>query len=81
LGWFSTEYKGVRVIWHYGYWIANSSLVIKVPSRGLTYVVLSNSDQLSAPYPLGSGNLETSPWATAFLDAFVFGNVALPGDK
>lgn len=79
LGWFSTEYKGVRLIWHYGYWVANSSLVIQVPSRGLTYVVLSNSDQLSAPYPLGSGKLEQSPWATAFLDAFVIGSVPLPG--
>ena len=79
LGWFSTEYKGVRLIWHYGYWVANSSLVIKVPSRGLTYVVLSNSDQLSAHYPLANGKLEQSPWATAFLDAFVFGSVPLPG--
>jgi CubicO group peptidase (beta-lactamase class C family) len=78
LGWFSTEYKGVRIIWHYGYWTANSSLVIKVPSRRLTYVVLSNSDQLSAPYPLGAGKLEQSPWATAFLDAFVVGSVPLP---
>ena len=78
LGWFSTEYKGVRVIWHYGYWIANSSLVIKIPSRGLTYVVLSNSDQLSARYPLASGNLEQSPWAAAFLDAFISGDVPLP---
>ena len=78
LGWFSTEYKGVRVIWHYGYWIANSSLVIKVPSRGLTYVVLSNSDQLSAQYPLANGKLEQSPWATAFLDAFIAGDVPLP---
>jgi hypothetical protein len=78
LGWFSTEYKGVRVIWHYGYWMANSSLVIKIPSRGLTYVVLSNSDQLSARYRLANGKLEQSPWAAAFLDAFICGNVPLP---
>ena len=78
LGWFSTEYRGVRLIWHYGYWIANSSLVIKVPSRGLTYVVLSNSDQLSANYQLADGKIKQSPWATAFLDAFVFGSVPLP---
>jgi CubicO group peptidase (beta-lactamase class C family) len=78
LGWFTTDYKGVRVIWHYGYWIANSSLIVKVPERGLTFVVLANSDGLSAPYPLGAGKLETSPWARAFLDAFVIGSVPLP---
>ena len=81
LGWFSTEYHGVRIIWHYGYWIANSSLVIKVPSRGLTYVVLANSDALSAAYPLGAGKLESSPWAVAFLDSFVTGSIPLPNGK
>jgi CubicO group peptidase (beta-lactamase class C family) len=78
LGWFSTNYKGVRIIWHYGYWIANSSLIIKVPDRGLTFVVLANTDALSSRYPLGSGQLDTSPWARLFLDTFVIGSVALP---
>ena len=78
LGWFSTDYKGVRIIWHYGLWIANSSLIIKVPDRGLTFVVLANTDGLSSPYPLGSGRLDTSPWARVFLDTFVIGSVPLP---
>ena len=77
LGWFSTIYKGVRVIWHYGLWTANSSLIVKVPDRGLTFVVLANSDALSSPYQLGAGKLETSPWARLFLDTFVIGNLAL----
>jgi CubicO group peptidase (beta-lactamase class C family) len=78
LGWFSTDYKGVRIIWHYGLWTANSSLIVKVPERALTFVVLANTDGLSSPYPLGQGKLETSPWARAFLDAFVIGSLALP---
>ena len=78
LGWFSTEYKGVRVVWHYGLWTAISSLIIKVPDRELTFVVLANSEALSASYPLASGRLETSPWAREFLDAFVIGNAMLP---
>jgi len=75
LGWFSTTYQGVRIIWHYGLWTANSSLIIKVPDRGLSFVVLANTDGLSARYPLGDGKLESSPWARAFLDAFVIGNL------
>jgi CubicO group peptidase (beta-lactamase class C family) len=49
LGWFATAYKGVRVIWHYGYWTASSTLVIKIPAQGLTLVLLANTDGLSAP--------------------------------
>ena len=78
LGWFSTDYQGVRIIWHYGLWTANSSLIIKVPERGLTFVVLADTDGLSVAYPLGQGKLETSPWARAFLDTFVIGSVPLP---
>ena len=78
LGWFSTKYKGERIVWHYGLWTAISALIIKVPSRGLTFVVLANTDALSSPYPLGAGRLDSSPWARAFLDAFVFGSAQLP---
>lgn len=81
LGWFSTVYKGVRVIWHYGLWTANSSLIIKVPDRGLTFVVLANTDGLSSPYPLGAGRLDSSPWAREFLDTFVIGSLALPDSR
>ena len=81
LGWFATDYKGVRIIWHYGLWVANSSLIIKVPDRDLTFVVLANTDGLSSPYPLGSGRLDTSPWARVFLDTFVVGSVPLPSTQ
>jgi CubicO group peptidase (beta-lactamase class C family) len=78
LGWFATDYKGVRVVWHYGYWTASSTLVIKVPSEGLTFVLLANTDGLSAPYPLASGRLDASPWAREFLETFVIAKLPLP---
>ena len=37
LGWFVQNINGMKVIWHYGLWTANSSLIIKVPERGLTF--------------------------------------------
>jgi CubicO group peptidase (beta-lactamase class C family) len=77
LGWFTTDYKGVRVIWHYGYWTASSTLVIKVPTQNLTFVLLANTDGLSAPYPLGAGKLDASPWARAFLETFVVAKLSL----
>ena len=78
LGWFVTDYKGVRVIWHYGYWTASSTLIIKVPERALTFILFANTDGLSAPYPLASGKLDASPWAREFLETFVIGGLLLP---
>lgn len=78
LGWFVTNYKGVRVIWHYGYWTASSALVVKVPSQGLTFVLLANTDGLSAPYPLGAGRLDASPWAREFLETFAIAKLPVP---
>jgi CubicO group peptidase (beta-lactamase class C family) len=73
LGWFVSNVDGHTLVWHYGYWIGNSSLIIKEPSRGLTFVVLTNSDQLSARFRLGSGDLMSSTVAQAFVRAFVTG--------
>ena len=77
IGWFSQNVHGVQIQWAYGYWIANSSLIIRVPSKGRTFVALANSDGLSADFSLGSGDLESSPVAREFLEAFVFGNAIL----
>jgi CubicO group peptidase (beta-lactamase class C family) len=73
LGWFISDVSGHTLVWHYGYWTGNSSLIIKEPSRGLTFVVLTNSDQLSAPFNLGAGDLMSSTVAQVFVNAFVTG--------
>ena len=74
LGWFVSQVRGHTLVWHYGYWTGNSSLIIKEPVRGLTFVVLSNSDQLSARFKLGSGDLMSSTIAQAFVRTFVTGS-------
>ena len=78
LGWFSTLYKGERIIWHYGDWTANSSLIVKIPSRGLAFVLVANTEGLSSPFPLGSGQLASSDFARAFLDAFLSNAPPIP---
>ena len=35
LGWFVQQRRGVTVLWHYGWDRANSTLLIKVPERGV----------------------------------------------
>ena len=68
LGWFVDNYRGERVVWHFGY-VQNgySSLILKLPSRGLTFIILANGDGLSAPFQLESGDVTRSLFATLFL--------------
>lgn len=79
LGWFIQEHQGIRLQWHYGYWTTNSSLIVRVPDRGLTFVVLANTQTLSSTYGLGGdNNVLRSDVASLFIDAFVLGNEELP---
>ena len=72
LGWFTQDYKGTRFVWHYGYWTGNSSLILKVPERNLTFIAMANTDNLSRPTDLGAGDVLSSPVGLAFLQTFVF---------
>lgn len=72
LGWFTQLYKGTRLIWHYGYWTCNSSLILKVPDRNITFIAMANTDNLSRPTDLGAGDLTSSPVGLEFLKTFVF---------
>ena len=68
LGWFVQSYHGEKIVWQFGL-VPNaySSLVIKLPARHLTYILLANSDRLSSPFKLEAGDVTTSVFATVFL--------------
>jgi len=72
LGWFTQNYKGTKLLWHYGYWTGNSSFILKVPEQNITFIIMANSDNLSRPTDLGAGNALSSPVGMAFLKTFVF---------
>ena len=72
LGWFVQNYNGQTLYWQFGNTPgAYSSLILKVPSRHLTLILLANSDGLSAPFPLQDGDISTSLFAKTFLRLFV----------
>jgi CubicO group peptidase (beta-lactamase class C family) len=48
LGWFVQSTAAGRAVWHYGQWPTFSSLIPKLPDRGLTLILLANSDGLSS---------------------------------
>jgi CubicO group peptidase (beta-lactamase class C family) len=69
LGWFVQNYEGTRMIWHYGHAPkAYSSLILKIPEKGLTLILLANSDGASKGFNLGSGNVLNSPFALLFIN-------------
>jgi CubicO group peptidase (beta-lactamase class C family) len=72
LGWFVQTYNSQKVVWHFGN-IPNafSSLMIKIPERNLTLILLANSDGLSAPFALERGDVTASLFARLFLRTFI----------
>jgi CubicO group peptidase (beta-lactamase class C family) len=72
LGWFVQTYNNQTLVWHFGN-IPNafSSLIIRVPQRKTTLILLANSDGLSAPFALEHGDVTRSLFARAFLRAFL----------
>jgi CubicO group peptidase (beta-lactamase class C family) len=69
LGWFTQTTDAGQTVWHYGLWPTFSSLLLKVPGRNLTLILLANSEGLSARFPLADGDLMVSPFARAFIAA------------
>jgi CubicO group peptidase (beta-lactamase class C family) len=72
LGWFVQNYRDEPIIWQFGMTRGgHSSLIVKAPNRGLTFIILANSDGLNAPFALESGDVTSSLFATLFLRFFV----------
>lgn len=73
-GWYVQEYRGEKLIWHAG-WDEEagfSALLLKVPNRSLTLILLANGEGLHWGNPLDSAAVEGSPFAQAFFKHFVF---------
>jgi len=72
LGWFVQSYAGETVVWQFGIGDnGSSSMVITLPRRGLTLIMLANSDGLVKRFPLAAGDLTVSPFGRLFLGVFV----------
>jgi len=78
LGWFVQNYQGLKIIWHYGLWNTNASLIIKIPEKDIAFIILANHNNLTLPFSLGAGDVTTSVFTTEFLKTFVLTNKKLP---
>ncbi len=72
LGWFVQTYNGEKLVWHFGVAPgAYSSLILKVPSRRLTLILLANSDGLGTSLSVTQPDVTKSLFAQTFLKLFV----------
>lgn len=73
LGWYVQTYNGVKLEWHYGLAIGHSSLLIRAPQQGLTFVALANTSRLTGAYDMAAADImETGP-GRLFVESFVLG--------
>jgi CubicO group peptidase (beta-lactamase class C family) len=71
LGWFVQTYHGLKCVWHFGNDPDEfSGTYLKLPEKGISLILLANSDGLSKPF-YRSGILGSSPFIATFLRIFV----------
>jgi CubicO group peptidase (beta-lactamase class C family) len=72
IGWFVQTYEREPVIWQFGIGDnASSSMIVTLPRRGLTLILLANSSGLVQGFNLAAGDVTVSPFARLFLGTFV----------
>jgi CubicO group peptidase (beta-lactamase class C family) len=72
LGWYVTDYRGTRLVWHYGHWGTGfSAIYLKVPARRLTLVALANSEALADHHYQVGEDITNDLFACTFLNVFV----------
>lgn len=72
LGWFVQAYNRDPVVWQFGQ-VRNaySALMVIVPNRGLTFILLANSDALAGPFSGNVWDVTASAFARTFLRMYV----------
>jgi hypothetical protein len=72
LGWYVTDYRGTRLVWHFGHWGTGfSAMYLKIPARRLTLVLLTNSEALADHHYQVGQDITHNVFACTFLNVFV----------
>ena len=66
LGWFVTDWHGLKLVWHYGHWGTGfSAMHLKIPERNVSVVILANSEALADH---GGEDVANNAFVCGFLD-------------
>ena len=71
-GWYVTDYRGTRLVWHFGHWgTGYSAMYLKIPARRLSLVMLTNSEALADHHYQVGQDITHNVFACAFVNAFL----------
>ncbi len=71
-GWFAQDVDGQRLVWQFGHHPdAYSSLILRVPGKRLTLIMLANSNGLASGVNLEQGDIRSSPFVRIFQRLFL----------
>ncbi|WP_395342288.1 serine hydrolase domain-containing protein [Ningiella sp. W23] len=73
-GWYFQTYRGESLMWHSG-WDPDagfSSIMIRLPQRNLSFIILANSEGLWWQNPIDQARIEQSEFVQAFFNTVVF---------
>lgn len=71
-GWFVQNASGERLVWTFGHLAdAGSALILKMPRKRLTLILLANSGALANGYNFEQGDVTSSPFVKVFLRLFI----------
>lgn len=71
-GIFNQQFENLDIVWAYGQYDCYSSLLLKIPAKGLTLTLLANNSLMSDPARLINGEVTSSLFAMSFLKNYVF---------
>jgi CubicO group peptidase (beta-lactamase class C family) len=72
LGWFVTNESNQRLVWTFGHIEdAASALIVKMPQKKLTLIMLANSGGLVKGYGFENASVTSSPFVKVFLRLFI----------
>jgi CubicO group peptidase (beta-lactamase class C family) len=72
LGWFVTKESNQDLVWTFGHLPdAASALIVKMPKKNVTLIMLANSGGLAKGYDLENANVTSSPFVKVFLRLFI----------
>ena len=77
-GIFSQKFQGKPLIWGYGQYDCYSGLLLKVPSKNLSLILLANNNLMSDPARLIYGDVTSSLFALSFLKNYVYQFADMP---
>jgi CubicO group peptidase (beta-lactamase class C family) len=76
-GIFKQQFQNTEMLWSYGQYDCYASLLLKVPAKDITLIILANNNLMSDAARLINGDITSSLFALSFLKNYIFKDATL----